>query len=57
MFSFGLRVTSAREWTEAGIWLVTARLLGRDPSWVGDQGRSGGHHADANDGSGWLASG
>jgi hypothetical protein len=57
MFSFGLRVTSAREWTEAGIWLVTARLLGRDPSWVGDQGRSGGHHADAKDGSGWLASG
>ena len=28
MFSFGLRVASTREWTEAGIRLVTARLLG-----------------------------
>ena len=44
MSSFGLRVASAREWTEAGIWLVTTRLLGRDPSWVGDQGRLGGRH-------------
>jgi hypothetical protein len=26
-------------------------------SWVGDQDRSGGHHADAKDGSGWLTSG
>jgi hypothetical protein len=25
-------------------------------SWVGDQDRSGGHHADAKDGSGWLTS-
>ena len=57
MFSFGLRVASTREWTEAGIRLVTTPLFGRVPSWVGDQGRSGGHHADAKDGSGWLTSG
>ena len=37
--------------------LVTTRLLGRASSWVGDQDRSGGHHADAKDGSGWLTSG
>ena len=36
-FSFGLRVASAREWTEAGIRLVTTRLLGGAPSF-GDQG-------------------
>src|SRR5215831_4304267 len=41
MFSFGLRVASAREWTEAGIRLVTTRLFGRAPSWVGDQGALG----------------
>jgi hypothetical protein len=31
-------------------------VLGRAPSWVGDQVRSAGHHADAKDGSAWLTS-
>jgi hypothetical protein len=33
------------------------RCSGGAPSWVGDQDHSGGHHADAKDGSGWLTSG
>src|SRR5258708_37916658 len=37
--------------------LVTPRLLGRAAPWVADHDRSGGHHADAKDGSGWLTSG